>query len=163
MNNKLKIIFVFILYGFSIHKYYVSTGLYEYRDDLNSLQIVIRVFEDDFTNVIKKNYELDLGLVENLNLIESKSKIEDYLISNLSFIIDGNKPEFLYLGAEKKNEVIVLYMEIEKLKPFKFFEIKNTILFDLFEDQQNIIHVKKGSQRKSYILRKNRPDILFEL
>jgi len=35
-------------------------------------------------------------------------------------------------------------------------EISNQILMDLFEEQQNIVHVKKENNRKSLILEKRR-------
>ena len=163
MKNKIIIfIITFIICGFGYHKYYVSTGLYEYRQDLNSLQITIRVFEDDFTNIIKKKYQLDLGL-NNLNSVTYKSNIKNYLDNNLNIFIDNQKNEYTYLGIEKKNEMFIIYAEIEDVKMFETIQIQNTILFDSFSDQKNIIHFRNGSQRKSFILTKNESNVLFEL
>ena len=163
MKNKIIIfIIAFVIYGFGYHKYYVSTGLYEYRQDLNSLQITIRVFEDDFTNIIKKKYQLDLGL-NDLNSLTCKTNIKNYLDNNLNIFIDNKKNEFTYLGIEKKNEMFIIYAEIEDVKMFESIQIQNTILFDLFEDQKNIIHFRSGSKRKSYILNNKENNILFEL
>ena len=58
--------------------------------------------------------------------------------------------------------MIVAYLELEDIPTFKSIELKNTILFDLFEKQQNIIHLKKGPNRKSFILRKNVPNVSFQ-
>lgn len=48
------IIVLFFLVAFIPHKYYVSTSLYEFKEDRGSLQITIKVFQDDFINAIKK-------------------------------------------------------------------------------------------------------------
>jgi len=155
------IITLFVIYGFS-HKYYVSTSLYDFKEDLGSLQITIRVFQDDFTEIIKKKYQVDISMNNDINSNEIKSKIKDYLLSNLSIYLDKNKYDLFYLGSEEKNEMIVAYLELEDIPTFKSIELKNTILFDLFEKQQNIIHLKKGPNRKSFILRKNVPNVSFQ-
>ena len=163
MKNKIVLFFVVLfLCSFNFHKYYVSTGLYEYRNDLESLQITIRVFEDDFTNIIKSKYQIDLGLID-INSKISKNKIYEYLNKNLDIEINKKKIDFIYLGIEKKNEMFILYAEIEDLKSLNSIQIKNTILFDSFEDQKNIIHFISGSKRKSYILNKKKNNILFDL
>jgi len=155
------IITLFVIYGFS-HKYYVSTSLYDFKENLGSLQITIRVFQDDFTEIIKKKYQVDISMNNDINSNEIKSKIRDYLLSNLSIYLDKNKYDLFYLGSEEKNEMIVAYLELEDIPTFKSIELKNTILFDLFEKQQNIIHLKKGPNRKSFILRKNVPNVSFQ-
>ena len=155
------IITLFVIYGFS-HKYYVSTSLYDFKENLGSLQITIRVFQDDFTEIIKKKYQVDISMNNDINSNEIKSKIKDYLLSNLSIYLDKNKYDLFYLGSEEKNEMIVAYLELEDIPTFKSIELKNTILFDLFEKQQNIIHLKKGPNRKSFILRKNVPNVSFQ-
>ena len=155
------IIILFVIYGFS-HKYYVSTSLYDFKEDSGSLQITIRVFQDDFTEIIKNIYQIDISMDNDLNSNEIKSKINDYLLSNLSIYLDNNKYDLFYLGSELKNEMIIAYLELEDIPAFKSIELKNTILFDLFEKQQNIIHLKKGLNKRSYILRKDVPNVSFE-
>ena len=55
------------LNSFGTHKYYVSTSFFEYKKSMNSLQVTIRVFEDDFINVLNTNYKNDLDLDSDLN------------------------------------------------------------------------------------------------
>ena len=52
--NKLKLILIVFCLGFSVHKYYVSTSLFNFTDS-NSLQITVRLFKDDFKEAFKKN------------------------------------------------------------------------------------------------------------
>jgi len=155
------IIILFVIYGFS-HKYYVSTSLYDFKEDSGSLQITIRVFQDDFTEIIKNIYQVDISMDNDLNSNEIKPKISDYLLSNLSIYLDNNKHDLFYLGSEEKNEMIIAYLELEDIPMFKSIELKNTILFDLFEKQQNIIHLRKGPNKRSFILRKDVPNVSFE-
>ena len=156
------LIICFFLIGSNTHKYYVSTSLYEFKEDTSSLQITIKIFKDDFTNLVNEKVGIDLGLNQNLNSKEIKELINRYLISNIFIYFDDNKYEPFYLGLEENKEMFIFYMEIENLPSFKKIQLENTILFDLFEKQQNIIHVKKGIKKRSFILRKDSPNAAFE-
>tara|TARA_B100000768_G_C11274967_1_gene375460 strand:- start:2124 stop:2615 length:492 start_codon:yes stop_codon:yes gene_type:complete len=152
----------FFLVGSNTHKYYVSTSLYEFKEDTSSLQITIKIFKDDFINLINEKYEIDLGTNQNLNSKEIKELINKYLTSNVFIYFDDNKYEPFYLGLEENKEMFIFYMEIENLPYFKKIQLKNTILFDLFEKQQNIIHLKKGIKKRSFIFRKKSSNASFE-
>ena len=156
------LIVLFFLVAFIPHKYYVSTSLYEFKEDRGSLQITIKVFQDDFINAIKKNNGINLQMRDDLNSKEIKFKINSYLSSNLSIFLDNKKHELFYLGLKKDTEMITCFLEIENLPEFKKIKLENTILFDLFEKQKNIIHLKKGNKKRSFILRKDVPNSILE-
>ena len=83
--------------AFIPHKYYVSTSLYEFKEDKGSLQITIKIFKDDFINAIKTNNGIDLYMRDDLNSEEIKFKINSYLLSNLYIFLDNQKYELFYL------------------------------------------------------------------
>ena len=151
------------LNSFGTHKYYVSTSFFEYKKSMNSLQVTIRVFEDDFINVLNTNYKNDLDLDSDLNQSNIKQNISDYLMLNLHMHTENQKLNFTYLGSEEKNDTTALYIEIENLRNPKSIKIKNTLLFDTFDDQQNIIHFKSSLQRKSFLLSKDSDTISIDL
>lgn len=148
--------------AFIPHKYYVSTSLYEFKEDKASLQVTIKIFKDDFINAIKTNNGIDLYMKDDLNSEEIKFKINSYLLSNLTIFLDNKKYELFYLGLKKDTEMITCFLEIENLPDFKKIKLKNTILFDLFENQKNIIHLKKGNKKRSFILGKDSPNSVLE-
>ncbi|MDG1052714.1 MAG: hypothetical protein P8O81_04935 [Flavobacteriaceae bacterium] len=155
-------IVLFFLVAFIPHKYYVSTSLYEFKEDKGSLQVTIKIFKDDFINAIKTNNGIDLYMKDDLNSEEIKFKINSYLLSNLSIFLDNKKYELFYLGLKKDTEMITCFLEIENLPDFKKIKLENTILFDLFENQKNIIHLKKGNKKRSFILGKDSPNSVLE-
>ncbi|MFL2598124.1 MAG: DUF6702 family protein [Flavobacteriaceae bacterium] len=57
-----------------------------------------------------------------------------------------------FIGREYKSDILQCYMEIEILELPKIMSIQNTIFFNLFEDQQNILHFKNGTKRKSFFI-----------
>ena len=153
--NKFKLLLIVFCLGFSSHKYYVSTSLFNFTDT-NSLQITIRLFKDDFKDALKKKYSINRVLTDQV-LIDSTfhSNINNYFNSFLTVSFDGVKNKLNFLGLENKNEMFVFYLEIEKLPSFNVISLDNKLLFDLYSEQQNIIHVKKNGIKKSFISRLN--------
>ena len=153
--NKFKLLLIIFCLGFSSHKYYVSTSLFNFTDT-NSLQITIRLFKDDFKDALKKKYSINRVLTDQV-LIDSTyhSNINNYFNSFLTVSFDGEKNKLNFLGLENKNEMFVFYLEIEKLPSFNVISLDNKLLFDLYSEQQNIIHVKKNGIKKSFISRLN--------
>ena len=153
--NKIKLILIVFCLGFSSHKYYVSTSLFNFTDT-NSLQITIRLFKDDFKDALKKKYSINHVLTDQI-LIDSTyhSNIDYYFNSFLTVSFDDKKNKLNFLGLENKNDMFVFYLEIENLPDFNVISFDNKLLFDLYSEQQNIIHVKKNGIKKSFISRMN--------
>ena len=153
--NKFKLLLIIFCLGFSSHKYYVSTSLFNFTDT-NSLQITIRLFKNNFKDALKKKYSINRVLTDQV-LIDSTfhSNINNYFNSFLTVSFDGVKNKLNFLGLENKNEMFVFYLEIEKLPSFNVISLDNKLLFDLYSEQQNIIHVKKNGIKKSFISRLN--------
>ena len=136
------------------HKYYVSTSLFNFTEN-NSLQVTLRIFKDDLSNAISKNYLSESS--DDLDLIDKFyfNKLEDYFNLNLNVLIENKKIKLNLLGLETKNDMYVCFIEIENLESFTTLSLENKILFEIFKDQQNIIHVKKNSKKRSFISRIN--------
>ena len=136
------------------HKYYVSTSLFNFTEN-NSLQVTLRIFKDDLSNAISKNYLSESS--DDLDLIDKFyfNKLEDYFNLNLNVLIENKKIKLNLLGLESKNDMYVCFLEIENLESFTTLSLENKILFEIFKDQQNIIHVKKNSKKRSFISRIN--------
>jgi len=154
--NKLKLILIVFCLGFSVHKYYVSTSLFNFTDS-NSLQITVRLFKDDFKEAFKKKYDINDILTDKM-LIDSlyhNNNINNYFNSFLIVLLDDVKNKLNFLGLENKNDMYVFYLEIENLPNFNNLSIDNKLLFDIYSEQKNIIHVKKNGNKKSFISRMN--------
>jgi hypothetical protein len=161
--NRLIIFFFFLIFSsFLEHKYYVSTSLFNFSED-SSLQITLRIFKDDLSNAISDTY-LDQK-TDDLNLIDELyfKQVDKYINSKISILIDDKKFEMDYLGLETKNDMYVCYLEIENLPTYSNMVINNKILFEIFDDQLNIIHVKRNDKRQSFIARNNNSFLTLDI
>jgi hypothetical protein len=152
--NKLLFLLISVsLLSFSVvHKYYVSVTDIEYVKDKESVQISSRVFIDDFEKMLRDRYDekitLDIGKDESQIDIYT----ERYLKNKFRIKINNQDQEFEFLGKEYEDDLVYFYLEIAGISEINSFEIVNQVLFDVFEEQQNLVKTKINSKNKSFIL-----------
>jgi hypothetical protein len=144
----------FLLSGFKsgAHEFYLSVTEIEYNNEKQSLQIITRVFIDDFEDVLNERYGADLQLSEEAEEGAVAENISKYLKQKLRLQVNGEELQLNYLGKEYDADQLVLYIEVENLAPFNKIEVTNEILTDLFDDQKNVVHVKVNDKTKSLLL-----------
>lgn len=157
--KKVSIVFLLLvsLSSFTVlHKFYVSVMQIEYNESQKSLQIISRVFIDDFEEVLKERYDNSVEIAVDKESEKNDDYIKKYLSQKIKLFIDGEEVSFTYLGKEYEDDLMLCYLEIENVEGFNEIEVSNQVLMDLYEEQQNIIHVKKDNLRKSLILEKGK-------
>jgi len=153
------ILFCFPLLSFAPngHKFYVSTTNIEYVQEANSLQIISKIFIDDLEDVMQQRYSETLSLDSTADTPGLDDLLSKYLSKKLLIKVNGASTSFTYLGKKYDNQSLSFYLEIENVASLERIEVTNTALFELFPEQQNIIHVKTSQKRRSLILEKDRP------
>jgi len=136
----------------SVHKYYVSITKIEYVSEKQSLQIITRIFIDDLEKLLKERFDNSIVLNSNTNEDQIDNYIEKYLHSRIVILINGKESTLNFIGKEYYDDVVQCYIEIENVASIKSFEIENKVLFDLFNDQKNIVRTKINGKNKSFIL-----------
>lgn len=151
--KRLLILLVIPLFAFSVlHKYYISVTQIEYVKSKQSIQIITRIFTDDFEKLLRTRYDETITLAEINEPETTNLYIERYLKEKIKIKINNKTVNFSFVGKEYDADLVKCYLEIEGVKTIESFEISNEVLFDLFNDQQNIIKAKINSNQKSVIL-----------
>ena len=142
------------------HKFYVSTTTIEYNLTTQSLQISAQVFTEDLETALReKNQELRLDPDSNQDLIDQNISI--YLKEKLQFFIGESQLDYNFLGKEYVNDITKCYLELTFETPPAQIKLFNRLFFNLFIDQQNIVHFKNLTERKSYLLHKKEPAVIL--
>ena len=153
--KKLILLLIFPLFAFvSIHKFYVSVTEIKYSEKDKSLQILIRVFIDDIENTLDERYAIKANLDTPDEHPKVNDYLEEYINDKVSLKINGTKVKPVFLGKEYDIDVVKCYIEIENIEynSLKQIEITNQILFEQFEEQQNIVHFRLPTRTKSLLL-----------
>jgi hypothetical protein len=165
LSSKAILFFVllFVLSSFNtsyLHPLHVSTTEITYSSKQKNVEIMCKLYTDDFEKALRKQYKSKIDLTAPVLHNEMDAVIKKYIQSRLQVTINSQKLKQNYIGYEIDREVVNVYLDIESAKPFEKINISNRILYDFFEDQMNIVHVELFGKRKSGRL--NAPDTKLE-
>jgi len=148
----LPVFLLVVLSSFTVHKYYVSVFQVDYIPHKKILQMTSRIFVDDLEAAFQKKYGKKFYLSEKRELPEAGDYIAKYISEKVQVKVNGKAQAIKFLGKEMEDDVLVCYYTISAEEKITRFEMTNTTLFEMFDEQQNIIHIKTGSNKKSLLL-----------
>lgn len=131
------------------HPFHISVTEILHKPEDKSIQMTIRLFSDDLEMALREfseNQDLDIFKKEDSAYLTTL--IGKYVLENVS-LSTKKEIELNYLGFEYDNDVIYCYVEAMKVRPFEQLTIRNTLLTSTFDDQENLVHVKKAGKVKS--------------
>ncbi|WP_397363583.1 DUF6702 family protein [Olleya sp. R77988] len=147
------LISIFSLFAFtSAHKYYVSITQLEFVKDTQSVQIISRIFVDDFERLLRKRYDETIVLSDSINESKIDGYIEKYLLDKIEIKIDNQTKVISFIGKKYEEDIMHCYLEIENVPSITSFEIQNKVLYDMFEEQKNIVRTKINGKNKTFVL-----------
>jgi hypothetical protein len=135
--------------GSKLHPFHISSTDVNYNPKTNTLEISCRIFTDDFELALANNYKVktDLSAASQHKVMDAL--VKKYALSNIGFRTSSKTLSLSYLGFEKDNEATIVYLESEPTPGLKKLETTNSVLYDQFDDQANIIHLTGYGKRKS--------------
>ena len=167
MNMKFfKTTLVLILFPILIssisHKFYVSTTNVEYVPEMQTIQIISKIFVEDLEKVLQERYSHLIVLNPKKETKTDINYLKKYVNQKLKINVNNKPVELIYIGKEYDIDIVNMYFEIENISELTSIEIKNKILLDMFPEQQNIIHMITPDVNRNMILDKNHPDGLLK-
>ncbi len=139
------------------HKFYVSTSNIEYNSAAGNLEIIQHIFIDDLEAVLRARYGEKIKLASTDESKENATLIKRYLLSQWTIKNNDKELELNYLGHKYDIDQVKVYIEVPMKQAPEILFFENKTLFDLTSEQQNIIHVKMGDERKSLLLFSENP------
>jgi hypothetical protein len=131
------------------HPFHVSTTEINHNAPDKTLEISCKVFTDDFESALAKQYHTKADLSAINMKAAMDTLVKKYINSHLLLNAGGKTFAMKYLGFEKENEAVYAYLQVDNISVLKKIEVTDSILYDLYNDQINIIHVIVGGNRKS--------------
>ena len=146
-----------LIMSLTIHKFYVSTTKVEFVKEKQTVQVITKIFIEDVEQALQARYSPSISLDSPKETASDIEYLKKYVFQKLKISINGNPVTFKYIGKEYDIDIVNMYFEIENISEVKTIEIENKILFDMFPEQQNIIHFKTSESRKSLVLDRDNP------
>jgi len=160
------LIMVMPLFAFTgAHKFYISVTNVDYSEKDQAVQIITRMFIDDMNTVLQERYGLPSKLgTENETAIDTEY-LEKYIRTKFLVEINGETVTYNFIGHKYDTDMVICYLEVPDvpLQNLKQVGILNEILTDIFDDQQNVVHMKINGTKKSHVLVKSHPKGMLNL
>lgn len=134
------------------HKYYVSTTDMYYKPEQQQLQLVVRVFTDDFSIALSQyigdTVKLDPDNTSNERL---KFLLKDYFKAH--FLVKGlsEKTSFSFVGWEYDKDKTLIYALFEDVPKLDKLMWSNAFLMSAFPAQKNIVTLSLSTHKKSFL------------
>lgn len=131
------------------HPFHISVTEILHKPEDKAIQMTVRLFQDDMEQGLREfTGNADLDILKKEDSVYLTDIIGQYVLKNLS-LTTKKELTLNYLGFEYENDVIYCYIESVKVKPFDQLTISNRLLTSTFDDQENLVHVKKANKVKS--------------
>ena len=144
------------------HKFYVSTTSIVYKEQKQTFEITSQMFIDDMETLLRlDNKYIKMLPDSNFKLIDEL--IESSLRTYFQIEINKKNIDFDFVGREYKNDIIQCYIEVMIPDNSKKITLRNRMFFNLFKEQQNIIHFKNQDKRESFLLHNESDTVVFYL
>ena len=147
---------LFSLVSFRLHPYHVGSVEFNYNSKAKTFEVTGRFFMDDLENALNKKYGKSVHFLDPKFKQEINRELENYASEYLKLKSNNQLIKLNYVGYEEDHESVNFYLESETLAVPKKVETAVSFLYNLFDDQMNIIHIVISGERKSEKL--NYPD-----
>ena len=129
------------------HPLHTSFASIAHDKTTGTLVISLRVFIDDYT---KASAEYRSKLVSNSRTTPSQSPLIAYALANLHVADESGRALALEsCGGNRVGDLLLLCFKIRMASPPRSLRVSNTILFDHFKDQVNVVQAVFGDRKAS--------------
>ncbi len=159
------IIFLFLNSGYIYsHPVHISIVNIDYNESEQIFQISIKLFTDDFEQIINRNNNVILNIGKANEHKKCNDYINKYIKNHLIFKINNKNLTknaiLIKKEVNNKENVTWLYYKI-KYSAGKKVSISNTLLNDLYNDQKNLFIFTFKNTQEAYKFEKNKTNFEF--
>ena len=144
-----------------MHKFYMSVTHIKYVPKQKALQITMRVFIDDLQLEINDKNNTQIELATDREPKKVDSIYANYISTHFTLEVNLRPKNITFLGKEYDDDMVVFYLEIQKIQEIHQMKLENSVLVHSFSEQENIVKLDINQREKTLILTKNNSNSLL--
>ena len=153
-----------MIYISVFHPVHVSVSNVDLFPDQGEVQMSVKIFSDDFENIIKQKYGVQLEITKQVNPGADTSAINRYISESFSLSVNGTEIDKLkYVNTQLNEEAIWLYYEYYHTGKIDSIKIINSVMMDMFVDQINLVIITCRDNQNGYRLNNKNRIISFKI
>ncbi len=159
MKKGIRIVVMFLLFmgltSMVVHRFYAAIYQIHYVPQKKMVQITTRIFVDDLNEGLKNKYHKNTYLGTDRETPEDVVLMQKYLSEKFKVTINGKMVKWNYLSNELDTTIMVCYLNVKDIVNVKSIQVENTVLTEVFPDQQNIIQYNNEGNKQNLVLTKD--------
>ncbi|MGE0567841.1 MAG: DUF6702 family protein [Bacteroidia bacterium] len=146
-----------------LHPIYLGITDIKVNEDKKEIEVSIKVFYDDFEKSLKKEFGKPIDLINNKNNDDLNSIISKYSSDNFQIKCNGKTLNQTFVGFENEKDITWIYLSFNYDSQLKTIELSQSFLYNSFEQQTHIIHLKSNDTKESGKIQYPNKSITFSL
>lgn len=131
------------------HPVHIATVEIDHNATDKTLEITVKTFWDDFETILSRLNKSKVDLTNAKAKSDNNQRVFNYIKSHLQIAVNGVTVPFNFLGFERDDIIIYSYLQIDNISSVKQANITSSLMYDIFEDQSEIIHFVVNGKRQS--------------
>ncbi len=132
-----------------LHPLYVTVTEINHNAKDKTLEISCKIFTNDFEAAIEKTFHTKTDLSQPKDKKAADKLVSDYIQKHLQIKADGKQAALEFVGSEKETDATWSYFQVSNIASVKKLEITNSLLYETFDGEINLMHVTVSGNRKS--------------
>lgn len=122
------------------HDFFVSILTIRHKPETQTLDLTWRMTAHDIEHALASRGELKLG--SGKEHPEADSLLNRYFMEHLALFQEDKQMAWKWVGKELDGETLYCYLQVEGVATPNDLLVSNTLLQDVFAEQQNLVHVE---------------------
>ncbi len=122
------------------HDFFVSILTVRHKAETRTLDLTWRITTHDLEHAMESVASLKLG--SDLEHPKADSLLNRYFLEHLVLFQEDHQLAWNWIGKELDGETLYCYLQVEDVSSPKDLMVSNTLLQEIFAEQQNLVHVE---------------------
>lgn len=123
-----------------LHDFFVSILTIRHKPEAQTLDLTWRMTAHDIEHALASRCELKLGSPKEHP--KADSLLNRYFLEHLTLFQEDKQMIWTWVGKELDGETLYCYLQVEGVATPNDLSVSNTLLQDVFGEQQNLVHVE---------------------
>jgi len=147
-----------------IHPTYVTVAQIDFNSKDKFATLLCKAFTDDLDLALQKQFNKKESIHNHSDVKELSAEIEQYIKGHLQININGKQANFSFTNykEDEENNSVGLYFRINNIDDISTIKITDTIFYELYDNQIQILYVTVNGNRKSSKIRNPASEVSFD-
>jgi hypothetical protein len=146
------------------HPTYVAVTQIDFNSRDKFAILLCKTFKDDLVSALQRKFSQKETITNPVDLRKLSAEMEGYIKTHLQIKINGKQASFSFINymEDKENNSVAMHFRINNIDSINRIEITDTVFYELYDSQIQIIYITVDGNRKSKKLRNPASDVAFD-